>query len=303
MFESAKPTPLVLIEDAITSKAGIQLFLKREDLIHPFISGNKWRKLKYNLITAKKLGKKRLLTFGGAFSNHIYATAAAAKDYHFESIGIIRGEEHLPLNPTLSFAKSQGMELIYVSREDYRRKNELSFIEELKHQYGDFYLIPEGGSNEEAIQGCTEISPEITVDYDTICCAVGTGCTIAGIIQSLENKKQILGFPALKGGDFLYQDINAFLKKEYSYQLINDYHFGGYAKIKKELVEFIDRFQEQHNIQLDPIYTGKMIYGIYDLIQKGFFEEGETIVAIHTGGLQGIEGMKEKMEKLRKGKN
>ncbi len=299
MFPQSQATPLVTIEDEVTQKAGVQLYIKRDDLIHSFISGNKWRKLKYNLITAKKLGKECLLTFGGAFSNHIYALAAAAKEYNFQSIGIIRGEEHLPLNPTLDFATQQGMELHYVTRTVYRDKNESSFLEQLKEQFGDFYLIPEGGTNKLAAKGCEEIVPEISIEFDFICCAMGTGGTISGIIKSLNHNKKVIGFPALKGGDFLKEEIENLIGEEYrNYELQTDYHFGGYAKLKAEQVHFMKAFENQHKISLDPIYTSKMLFGIYDLMKKGYFPKNSKIVVVHTGGLQGIDGMREKMNKL-----
>lgn len=299
MFIQTQAVPLVLIEDAVTLKADVQLYIKREDLIHPLISGNKWRKLKYNLITAKNLGKECLLTFGGAFSNHIYSLAAAAKEFDFQSIGIIRGEEHLPLNPTLHFASQQGMQLEYISRTLYREKNNVDFLEKLKEQFGDFYLIPEGGTNDLAVKGCEEIVEEINIDFDYITCAVGTGGTIAGIIKGLNNEKNVIGFPALKGGDFLKNEISDLIGETYqNYELQTDYHFGGYAKIQKAQILFMNEFYQKHQILLDPIYTSKMLYGVYDLLEKGYFPKGSKIIAIHTGGLQGIEGMKEKMEKI-----
>ena len=176
----------------------IKLFIKRTDQTHQHISGNKWYKLKYNLIEAKKQGFKTLLTFGGAYSNHIAATACATKENGFKSIGVIRGEEHLPLNPTLQFAKEQGMHIHYVSRSDYREKTTPDFLEKLKVQFSDFYLIPEGGSNELAIQGTAEIL-DANDTHDFVCCAVGTGGTIVGIINASTNKQTVIGFPAIKG--------------------------------------------------------------------------------------------------------
>ncbi|WP_242929516.1 1-aminocyclopropane-1-carboxylate deaminase/D-cysteine desulfhydrase [Pontibacter vulgaris] len=292
--------PLQKISDPVLQQHGVELWLKREDLLHPTISGNKWRKLKYNLQQARQLAKDTLLTFGGAYSNHIAATAAAGAEFGFKTIGIIRGEEHLPLNPTLSFATFCGMQLQYVSREDYRKKQEPEFLAELSAKYNQPYLIPEGGTNALAVKGCTEIISDIAIDYDYICCASGTGGTIAGIIAGLQGQKQVLGFPALKGGEFLQQEIEqlilAYNGKQYSnWQLITDYHFGGYAKVKPELLAFIKQFQEQHHIPLEPVYTGKMLFGIYDLIRQGYFPEGSRVIAIHTGGLQGNAGFKERL--------
>jgi 1-aminocyclopropane-1-carboxylate deaminase len=272
----------------ISEQSGIRLLVKREDQNHPFVSGNKWWKLRYNLAEALKTGHSTLITFGGAYSNHVYATAAAANELGLKSIGIIRGEETLPLNPTLSFAKASGMELHYMSREAYRKKTEPSFIEQLQHEHGDFYLVPEGGTNELAVKGCVELATQLDneVDFDYLCLPVGTGGTIAGMRKGIAESKKIMGFPALKGAGFLEAEVSKYTSNK-NWQLIYDYHFGGYAKVTDELIEFIKQFENQFNIPLDPIYTAKMMFGIMDLIKKNFFEAGSTILAIHTGGLQG----------------
>lgn len=271
----------------------IELFLKREDLLHPHISGNKFRKLKYNLLEASKQKVSTLLTFGGAFSNHILATAAAGNANGFKTIGVIRGEELLngyEENPTLALAEQFGMQFYFVDREKFRLKDETSFIAELKDKFGDFYLVPEGGTNDLAIKGCEEILTSEDASFDYICCAVGTGGTISGLINSSNREKhKIIGFSALKG-DFLNDDIRKFAKQD-NWQLISDYHFGGYGKIKPELITFLNEFYLQTKIPLDPIYTGKMMFGIVDLIEKGFFPNNTKILAIHTGGLQGIRGI------------
>lgn len=292
--------PLQQLQNPLLQEHELILWVKREDLLHPHISGNKWRKLKYNLQEAKAQGKETILTFGGAYSNHIAATAAAGAEFGFKTIGIIRGEVHLPLNPTLQFATEQGMELHYISRELYRHKNEPDFLAELAANYNQPYMVPEGGTNQLAVKGCTEITDDIDVDFDVICCASGTGGTIAGLIAGLAGEKQVLGFPALKGGYFLKDEIGQLVYnysgENYSnWQLITDYHFGGYAKVKPELLEFIHQFQEQHHIPLEPVYTGKMFYGLFDLIAKGYFTKGTRIVAVHTGGLQGNAGFKERL--------
>ena len=292
--------PLQKLHDPLLEERGITLWIKREDLLHPHISGNKWRKLKYNLQAAQEQQKCTLLTFGGAYSNHIAATAAAGKAYGFKTIGIIRGEEHMPLNPTLSFATSCGMELHYISREKYRQKQDKAFLQELAIRFNDPYIISEGGTNNLAVKGCTEIVQDININYDYVCCASGTGGTIAGIIAGLAGEKQVLGFPALKGGEFLKQEIEELVinysgQKYSNWQLVTEYHFGGYAKVKPELVEFIQWFQGQHQVPLEPIYTGKMMYGLYDLIKQDYFEKGSTIVAVHTGGLQGNAGFRERL--------
>ncbi len=281
------PTPIVELQSPLIQQAEIKLLIKREDQNHPFVSGNKWWKLKYNLETALKAGHDTLLTFGGAYSNHIYATAAAAHELGLKFIGIIRGEETLPLNSTLSFAKASGMQLHYVSREAYRNKTEPSFIEQLHHQFGDFYLIPEGGTNELAVKGCGEFAKQLSaeVDFDYLCLPIGTGGTIAGMIEGLEESKKVIGFPSLKGATFLEDEIRKYTSKK-NWQLVYDYHFGGYAKVTNELIEFMNDFEKQFNIPLDPIYTAKMMFGIMDLIKKNFFESGSTILAVHSGGLQ-----------------
>ena len=276
---------------------GISLTIKREDLNHPFISGNKLRKLKYNLLQAKAEKKTTLLTFGGAFSNHIAAVAYAGKEQGFKTIGIIRGDElfdKIEENPTLKFAQENGMEFEFVSREDYRNKSEISFIEKLKEKFGDFYLIPEGGTNELAVKGCEEILTDADVVFNYVCCAVGTGGTISGLINSASLNQKILGFPALKG-DFLNDEIRIFAKKN-NWELISDYHFGGFGKINLELIEFINAFFEENKVPLDPIYTGKMVFGVIDLIRKDYFPAHSKILLIHTGGLQGIEGMNLKLK-------
>jgi 1-aminocyclopropane-1-carboxylate deaminase len=271
----------------------VRLFIKRIDKIHPFVSGNKWFKLKYNLFEAKKQGLNTLLTFGGAYSNHISATAFAAQEKGINSIGIIRGEEHLPLNTTLRFAIDNGMKLHYISRSNYKEKTSANFLEALKNQFGDFYLIPEGGTNELAIQGAAEIlDSNDTQDYT--CCAVGTGGTIAGIINASNDQQTVIGFPAIKGFEQLEKDINNWTNST-NCIFINDYFGNGYAKINKDLVDFINEFNARHNIPLDAIYTGKMMMGILDLVGKGYFPKGSSILAIHTGGLQGNKGMSERL--------
>jgi 1-aminocyclopropane-1-carboxylate deaminase len=289
--------PLQHIDDAITRKHGIRLFVLRLDLNHSEISGNKLYKLKYNLQEAKKQNKKTLLTFGGAFSNHIAATASAGKEYGFKTIGIIRGDKLEKLNPTLQFATDCGMELRCVSREEYKNKNSLAFLNFLNQKFENFYLIPEGGSNELGVMGCKDIANNIPIDFDFICCACGTGTTMAGVTLSLKEKQTTIGFQVLKGEDYIKQEVQNWLKKfnatgQCNWMINEDYHFGGYAKIKPELIEFIDRFKNEHAIPLDYIYTGKMLFGIYDLIEKNFFTKGQTVIAIHTGGLQGNAGFK-----------
>lgn len=267
----------------------ISVFIKREDLLHSQISGNKFRKLKYNLIKARQLNQRTLLTFGGAYSNHIAAVAAAGHEFGFNTIGIIRGEELLGKindNPTLRLAQQQGMRLVFISRADYRRKTEPNFIQALQNQFGEFYLIPEGGTNALAVQGCTEIlTAQDKQQFDYICCAVGTGGTIAGLIESSTDQQMVLGFPALKG-DFLQAEIQQWTQKT-NWELVPGYHWGGYAKTTPALLQFVQDFYGQNGIEIEPVYTGKMLFGIFDLIQQGYFPAHSQILVIHTGGLQG----------------
>lgn len=291
-------TEVLTQEIAVNNSYDVRVFIKREDLIHPLISGNKFRKLKYNLVQAKETDHDMLLSFGGAYSNHIAALSYAGKINGFKTIGIIRGEElsaELSINPTLQFAQRNGMKLIFVSRENYRLKDHPKYIDELHNKFGRFYLIPEGGTNSFAIKGCEEILDSNDLKYDYICSSVGTGGTIAGLINSAHPHQKIIGFPALKGS-FLINEIRKFANRN-NWSLQPEYHFGGYAKINQELISFINRFKQDYNIPLDPIYTAKMMYGITDLIHKGYFKNKSKILAIHTGGLQGILGMNKKLEK------
>lgn len=270
----------------------IHLDLKRLDLIHPHISGNKFYKLKYNLQHAKQLGLDTLITFGGAFSNHIAATAYAAHYFGFHSIGIIRGEELADqhLNHTLCTASQFGMQLEFINRQDYRNKEQPDFLAELQSRFPNAYIIPEGGTNSLAIQGCKEIlSEQDRQNYDVICCAVGTGGTITGLIESSHFNQNILGFSALKG-DFLTHDV-AHLTAKNNWKIIDEYCCGGYAKTSAQLIEFIQLFEKQYLIPLEPIYTGKMLFGIFDLIEKAYFPPHTRILAIHSGGLQGRQNL------------
>lgn len=260
------------------------------------MSGNKWHKLKHNLAEARKQGKDTILTFGGAYSNHIYAVAAAGRIFNFNTIGIIRGEEHLPLNPTLSFAKENGMMFYYLDRTTYRKKNSSEIINQLQNIFGDFYLIPEGGTNELAVKGCSDIAKSINIPFDYICSPCGTGGTLAGLISSLNGNQFALGFAVLKGASFLIENVNKLLEDSGNTSFRNweinlDYHFGGYAKMNSELKDFTDKFSSLTKIPIEPIYTGKMFFGIYDLAAKGYFAKGDRIIAIHTGGLQGLKGL------------
>jgi len=267
----------------------IEVWVKREDLIHPEIMGNKWRKLKYNLLDARAKGKKTLITKGGAYSNHIAATAAAAKAYGFEALGIIRGQELLvDSNLTLKTANKNGMKLQFVDRASYKEISEITFhLED-----GDFF-IPEGGTNSLAIQGVSELVQEIDDFYDIIATSIGTGGTLCGLLKGLEGNCQILGFSSLKG-DFMIKEIEH-LRQEFNipwknYHLDLNYHFGGYGKVLTSLVAFINEFKAEFGISLDPIYTGKMFYGVWDKVKNDQIAKGSRILLLHTGGLQGASG-------------
>ncbi|MEB2780314.1 pyridoxal-phosphate dependent enzyme [Algoriphagus sp. C2-6-M1] len=291
------PVPLQCLANSILEKKGIKLAIKRLDLVHPLVSGNKFFKLKYNLENARNDGKSKILTFGGAFSNHIYATAEAAKAESLEAIGIIRGEKTEPLNATLSHAARLGMQLLFIDRNSYRNKNDPEFLVSLEGIFGEYFLIPEGGTNELAIKGTKEILDLEDQPFSHICSSIGTGGTYAGMYSSLSEHQKLLGFSSLKG-EFIHKEISDLiatyqLGSKGSYEIYTNYHFGGYAKYNQELIEFIWWFYESFGIVLDPIYTGKMAFGIWDLIKKNYFSEGSKILMIHSGGLQGNTGFTE----------
>lgn len=274
------------------------LYIKRDDLIHPFVSGNKFRKLKYNLEEAKAEGNNTLLTFGGAFSNHIAAVAAAGREMGFKTVGIIRGEElehKVNVNSTLEFARKCGMELHFITREKYSNKNNPEYMEILGNTFPNCYILPEGGTNALAVKGCTEILEEEDKKFQYICVPVGTGGTLAGIVKGSHENQKVLGFSALKG-TFQQQEVTAHTSK-INYSIMDTYCFGGYAKIEIELVRFINEFRYKTAIPLDPVYTGKMMFGIFDLIKKGAIEENSRILAVHTGGLQGVAGMNDLLQR------
>ncbi|WP_424962496.1 1-aminocyclopropane-1-carboxylate deaminase/D-cysteine desulfhydrase [Ekhidna sp.] len=294
------PTPTQRISHPLLSEKQIQLFVKRDDLIHGEIMGNKWRKLRYNLEEMKRNSIDSLITMGGAFSNHIAATAAAAKEHNLKAIGIIRGEELNEVsNPTLQFAHAKGMELHFVDRAKFRNlRDNAGQIEKF---YPNHFFLPEGGTNELAVKGCEEIIPEISIPFDVIVTPIGTGGTFAGLTKSALKKQQIMGISSLKG-DFIFNEISELLKelniRNKNYSIINDYHFGGYGKVNGELIDFINWFKENFNIPLDPIYTGKSFFGVWDMIKTDKFEKNLKIVLLHTGGLQGIKGFNRKNENI-----
>ncbi|WP_460336177.1 1-aminocyclopropane-1-carboxylate deaminase/D-cysteine desulfhydrase [Actinoallomurus acanthiterrae] len=282
------PSPVEELVDSRLAARSVRLLLKRDDLINPEIPGNKWRKIKYNLEAARRDGHETLLTFGGAYSNHIRAVSAAGHYFGFRTIGVIRGEPHEPLNPVLAYAVEQGMTLTYMDRTAYRRKHESDVVERLHDEFGEFYLLPEGGSNALAVRGCAEIPEEITEHFTAICCPVGTGGTLAGVAAGLQAGQEAIGFAVLKGGGFLSDEVRELQERTYGrergrWRIELDYHFGGYAKQEPGLTAFIDDFADKHGLQLDRIYGAKMMYGIFDLVGRGRFAEGSGIVAVITG--------------------
>jgi len=275
-----------LLEDPFLKKNSVEVIVMREDLKHPVTGGNKWRKLKYNIERAKAEKKTTLVTFGGAFSNHIAATAFAGKENGFDTVGIIRGEAIHPLNITLKRAVDCGMKLIYMERTLYRDKAAALQTALKNHSIKNYYVIPEGGNNYEGFKGCAEITSAINFDFKYICVPCGTGTTLAGIAFSLKEHQQAIGISVMKNNYSINENVKLFCNKPSSFTIFHDYHLGGYAKSTAELNDFVKRFAELNKIETEPIYTGKMFFGIYELIKCGFFKKGDVIVAVHTGGMQ-----------------
>lgn len=287
---SYAPTPVQEIDDPLFKESGVRLWIKREDLNHPLVSGNKWWKLRYNLERAVGLGHDTLLTFGGAYSNHLYAVAAAAEALNLKSIGVVRGEEKRPLNSTLTFAKKAGMRLYHVTRERYREKSSARFVADLERKFGKFFLLPEGGTNADAVRGCREWGANLVaeVDFDILCLPVGTGGTLAGLVQSLKANQQAIGFSVLRNGSFLVPEVQRWLPpgSRSTWCIETRFDFGGYAKRTEALRNFMRAQQDAHHLPLDPVYTAKTLYGIYSKVREGEFPRSTRILMIHTGGLQ-----------------
>jgi 1-aminocyclopropane-1-carboxylate deaminase len=284
-------SPVQQIKHLLFDAKELQVFIKRDDMIHPVISGNKWRKLKYTLVKAKEAGKTHLVTFGGAYSNHLLATAAAAAKFSFKSTGFVRGEA--VTNDTLFLCRLHGMHLIFVDRESYRDK--LALFDLHFGQDASAFFIDEGGASAEAALGCSELVAELPQTYDHLFCACGTGTTAAGILNGLQHLPTLFhAVPALKGGEFIADEIKRYTEHNPIYELHTQYHFGGYAKATPELIAFIKDFIASTGILIEPVYTGKMMYALFDLAVKDHFKPGSSILAIHTGGLIGLLGMKEK---------
>ncbi len=297
------PSPIQRINVPFLIQKNIRLWLKRDDLLHAQVSGNKWRKLKHNLIAAERQQKNHLLTFGGAHSNHLYATAAAGRLFGFQTTGVVRGEPPTSLSPTIHFAQSCGMNIEFVSRAQYQKWTQKTDYQALINIFSDKYVIPEGGTNDWAILGCQEIVTELReqmfdLKKSYLCTSVGTGGTISGIISALGGTGKVVGFAALKG-DFLTQEVSKILRSggdevSQNWAINNDFHFGGYAKFQPTLITFVNNFKKQYGVALDPVYTGKMMFGIFELLQNNYFLPDSDVIAIHTGGLQGVEGYNER---------
>ncbi len=286
------------LEDDFLSRKNIQLGLLRLDQLHPVVSGNKWFKLKRNIQFALEQGKEGLLTFGGSHSNHLIATAAAAKAYHLQSTGLVRGlhaEAHLP--ETLRNCLEEGMALHYLSREEYSRKQDPDFLSYWQQLYPDFYIVPEGGNNVLGAEGAAEISSYIPEAANLVALPVGTGTTFTGIRQSLPAAKTMLGFCGMKGGEYLQPIIQEHLQEHAQehlgpWHITAEYHFGGFARHTPQLIQFINSFYQKQGIGLDFVYTAKMMFGLYELIAQNRIENGSHIIALHTGGLQGNNSIK-----------
>lgn len=295
MFNLEIFSPVHTWQHPLFTEKGLKVFIKRDDLIHPLISGNKWRKLKYILQAAHSQGKQHLVTFGGAYSNHLLATAAAAARFGFKATGIVRGED--VQNDTLFLCRLHGMDLIFTDRDSYRNKPIL-FNKYFGHS-ADAYFIDEGGASAEAVTGCSELVAELPLTYDHLFCACGTGTTAAGIITGLHQQNQPTQFnavPVFKNGDFMRNEIDRYLSFNATYQLHTNYHFGGYAKTTAPLLHFIQNFVATTGILIEPVYTGKMLYAILDLAEQNYFKKGSNILAVHSGGIWGLLGMQQKFE-------
>lgn len=277
------------IADPSLSATRVQLWIKRDDLLHPIISGNKWRKLKYLLNDAMVNGADTLVSMGGAYSNHLHALAFAGKCLGLKTIGYVRGEPPDIFNPTLRDLQRWGMELRFVSRGEYRELRAYKH-NDLPGVSANQYWVPEGGANSLALKGLAEIAGEITMEYDHLLVACGTGTTLAGLISAAPLTCRITGIAALKGANFLTDDVKQLLTQNRSYtnwQIVHDYHFGGFAKSTPELHQFVRQFESLHDISLEPVYTGKLLFAVFDLARKGYFKPGQCVVVLHTGGLQG----------------
>ncbi len=287
-------SPLQPLRHPLLKKHAVTLQVKRDDLIHPLISGNKWRKLKYNLIEIQDSSKAGLLTFGGAFSNHIYACAAAGKLFGIKTHAIIRGPELDQNNPTLRFARACGMQLTLVDRQTYRKRYDIDYLAELREKHPHRHIVPEGGTNEHALVGCQELAASLP-PCDYVFCATGSGGTLAGLAAGLPDGTLVTGIAVLKQADYLRQEIANLLSAypdHAPWQLLTKFHGGGYGRFTPELWRFCQTMRAEHGLPLEPVYTGKMLYAVWQLIEQGYFPSGSRIIAVHTGGLQGLTGLR-----------
>jgi len=291
------------IHSPIIDNAGISFRALRLDQCCPDLSGNKWFKLKYNLQEARHKGFSRILSFGGCYSNHLHALALAGKHQGVETIGVVRGEQTDPLNKTLKDAVAAGMQLHFVTRSDYRRRYDDDFLADLEQQFGPVYIVPEGGNNLLGAKGCSEIlQPFLEERFDTVAIPCGTGNTLAGVIASLPETTRALGIAVLKGESFLKQDVKYLLEAMnapdfQNWQIDFRFHGGGYAKYGRELARFVKTFSRDY-FAIEPVYSGKLFWGLFKMIEAGEFVRGTRLLAIHTGGMQGLRGMQEKIDQL-----
>ena len=287
-------SPIQYIRSQLLNKQNITLSIKRDDLLHPTISGNKWRKLKYNLKQMHLSNKNAFLTFSGPFSNHLYAASMAAKLYAIQGHVVIRGPDIDEQNPTIKMAQACGLKLHVVNRVTYRQRNCYNYQKALQEQYPQCYLIPEGGSNQAALQGVIELAHSLPKS-DYVVCATGSGGTLAGLIEGCHHSTQLVGIAVLKNAEYLTQDIKKLSPRaiaQNNWQLICDKHDGGYGKFTQSLWQFCQMVKQQHNLPLEPIYTGKAFYALWQLIEQGYFPPNSRITFVHSGGLQGLDGLR-----------
>lgn len=278
-------------------KDGVAADMLRLDLIHPVISGNKWYKLKHNIEHAKNEGYKAALTFGGAYSNHLVAAATSANIEGITSIGVVRGNDNSKLTDTLKQCEAMGMKLHFITRDAYARRDDIDFLEKLSAKFNDPFIIPEGGANEWGRIGAEEIAVLIPQGYTHVCVSVGTGTTFTGLRNALPDNVQLMGFVPMKQGRYLEEDVKPFLYQEdhRNWQLFDEWHFGGFGKSTDKLIGFMNEFYNANNIPLDIVYTGKMMYGVKDMLVQNFFPKESKVLCIHTGGLQGNVSVKARL--------
>ena len=287
-------SPVQEIHHPLLEQKKIKLAIKRDDLLHPIISGNKWRKLKYNLINMQTQGCDSFVTFGGAFSNHLYACAMGCKAFNLKGHAIIRGPELDKRNPTIKMALACGMQLHTVDRKTYRQRHNPEYLASLQNQFPNSLIIPEGGTNQAALQGVMELAQSLPKS-NYVVCATGSGGTLAGLAKGCTGNTQVIGVAVLKQADYLNHDIRQLLTTQHQgapWQLLTDFHYGGYGKFTDEVWTFCELMRQTFHLPLEPIYTGKMLFAIWQLISQDYFPKGSSITAIHTGGLQGLDGLK-----------